>query len=201
MKEGSILKSDIKFDYIEDFADYVVDRVESDEEVFLTIVGKFNEIKYIIKEIMTVSDVDFENIDLCSPNIDNYTGEYVLDCWNNDGILEIGCEPIIKDGKYLNMVSEETYLLDNCSADIIALCEETDLYFVSIEDEDEDVCECNEECCGKCCCDCEDEDEDKDSHGFEIDIETDRGYSKFTYYSSAPVNKTDIKNILRELGF
>ena len=68
-----------------------------------------------------------------------------------------------------------------------------------IDDDDED--ECNEECCGECCCcDCHDEDDD-DIYGFTVDNETDNGYSKFTYYSSTPVEKSDIRNILREFGF
>ena len=43
--------------------------------------------------------------------------------------------------------------------------------------------------------------EEYNIHGFTVDSETDNGYSKFTYYSSNPIDKTDIRNILREFGF
>ena len=146
-----------------------------------------------------IADVDFENINLNSPDIDDYDDEYVLDCWCCDETIRIGCEPAKRDGKYLNLVGDETYLLDNISSKIIPLCEDSNLYFVHIDDDDED--ECNEECCGECCCcDCHDEDDD-DIYGFTVDNETDNGYSKFTYYSSTPVEKSDIRNILREFGF
>lgn len=186
---------DINFEYVEDFADYVVERVESDEDLFLTVIGKFEEIKNIIKEMITISDVDFENICLSSFDVSDYKDEYVLDCWCNDGIVQIGCEPAKRDGKYLNMTGDETYLFDNCSSKIIPLCEDSEVYFVNIEGE----CDCDEEC--ECCnCDCDHCDDD-DIYGFTVKNETDNGYSKFTYYSSNPVDKTDIRNILREFGF
>ncbi len=142
--------NDITFEYVEDFADYIVDRIENDEELFLTIVGKFEEIKNTIKEIMIVADVDFEQISLCSPEIGDYTDEYVLDCWYDDGIVQIGCEPAKRDGKYLNLGGDEIYLFGNCSSKIIPLCDGSELYFIDIEEE----CDCDEECDVYCPCDC-----------------------------------------------
>lgn len=144
---------DLYFEYIEDFADYIVERVENDEELFLTVVGRFEEIKNIIKEIFCIAEVDFESLNIESPIIDGYEDEYVLDCWCDDGVIQIGCEPAKRNGEYLNLVGDETYLLEDCSSKIIPLCEGSDLYFVNF-DEDYD---CDEECCCEgCCCDCHD---------------------------------------------
>ena len=147
---------DLNFEYIEEFADYIVERVENNEELFLTVVGRFEEIKNIIKEMMVIADVDFEKIILSCPEVSDYIDEYVLDCWCDDGVIQIGCEPAKRDGKYLNPCGDETYLFDDCSSKIIPLCEGSKLYFVSIEDE----CDYGEECDENCLCDCRNEDKE-----------------------------------------
>lgn len=187
------MNKDLCFEYIEDFADYIVGRVEDNEELFVTVVGKFETIKPLLKEVMIYEFVDFENIEIESGIMDNYTDEFVLSLWMNDGVLEVGCGKLKRNGEYTNPCGDETYLFEDCSSKIIPLCEGSDLYFVNSDEE----CDCDEECCG--CCECNEEDDD--IYGFTIDNETDNGYSKFTYYSSSPVDKTDIRNILREFGF
>ena len=147
---------DITFEYIEEFVDYIVNEVENDEDLFLTVVGKFEEIKNIIKEMIVIADVDFENIVLSCPEASDYTDEYVLDCWCYDGVIQIGCEPAKRDGKYLNPCGDETYLFDDCSSKIIPLCEGSKLYFVEIEDESD----YGEECDENCLCDCRNEDKE-----------------------------------------
>ena len=150
------MNKDKNFKHIEEFVDYIVERAENDEDLFLTVVGKFEEIKNIIKEMIVIADVDFENIVLSCPEASDYTDEYVLDCWCDDGVIQIGCEPAKRDGKYLNLSGDETYLFDNCSSKIIPLCEGPKLYFVSIDDE----CDCDDECDYECPCDCHKEDKE-----------------------------------------
>ena len=147
---------DITFQYTEESVDHTVNEVENDEDLFLTVVGKFEEIKNIIKEMIVIADVDFENIVLSCPEASDYTDEYVLDCWCNDGVIQIGCEPAKRDGKYLNPCGDETYLFDDCNSKIIPLCEGSKLYFVKIEDE----CGCDEDCDCECLCDCHKEDKE-----------------------------------------
>lgn len=144
------MNKDLSFEYIEDFADYIVERVKFDEELFVSVVGKFEEIKNIIKEMFWISEVDFESINIESPIMNNYEDEYVLDCWCDDGVVQIGCESAKRDGEYLNLAGDETYLLDNVSSKIIPLCKGFDLYFVNFDEE----CDCNEECDECCPCDC-----------------------------------------------
>ena len=199
------MNKDINFEYIEDFADYIVDEVENDEDLFLTIIGKFNEIKEIIKEMLVVAEVDFENIHLESPDVSGYEDEYVLDCYYDNGIMQIGCEPANRDGKYLNLCGDETYILDNCSSKIIPLCEGSDLYFVNIEDE----CDCNEECdeCYPCDCRCGDscveysKTDDGELHGFTASKSTGDGYHSYSFYTSDNLSKSDIHDMLKEFGF
>lgn len=185
---------DINFEYIEEFVDYVIDEVENNEDNFVTVIAKFDEAKEILKNAMTYDDVNFESLQIESPIMDNYCDEFALSFWTNDGVLEIGCEKLKRNGEYIDPSGDVVFLFDNCSSKIIPLCEDSKLYFISIEGE----CDCDKECdCGCERCDCD----GNDIHGFTVDNETNNGYSKFTYYSSSPVDKTDIRNILREFGF
>lgn len=192
---------DLNFEYIEDFADYIVEKVEDDEELFVSIVGKFEEIKNIIKEITTISDVDFEKVCLYSDEVDEYKDEYVLDCWYDDGVVQIGCEPAKRDGKYLNLVGDETYLIANVSSKIIPLCEGSDLYFVNIEEE----CDCDDEC--SCLCHKDDKliecytEVDGETHGFTASKSDDNGYHSFSFYTTNSLSEKDIHSILKEFGF
>lgn len=141
---------DINFEYVEDFVDYLAERIEDNDELFATVVCKFEEARDIIKYLMMFEDIDFENIHLESPDERGYEDEFCIELWYNDGVINFSCDPLKVDGKYENPCGDETYLLDNVSSKIIPLCEGSDLYFVNIEDE----CDCDEECDERCPCDC-----------------------------------------------
>ena len=141
---------DINFEYIEEFVDYLTEKVEDNDELFATVVCKFEEAKDIIKYLMVVEDVDFENIYLESPDEKGYEDEFCIELWYNDGVINFSCDPLKVDGKYENPCGDETYLFSNCSSKIIPLCEGSDLYFVDIEDE----CDCDEERDEYCPCVC-----------------------------------------------
>lgn len=199
------MNKDLNFEYLADFADYIVEKVELDEELFVSVVGKFEEIKGIIKEIFCVAEVDFEHLNIESAITSGYEDEYVLDCWFNDSAIQIGCEPAKRNGEYFNLAGDETYLLEDCSSKIIPLCECSDLYFVNIEDE----CDCDEECDEYCPCDCHCSDscveysktDDGDIHGFTASKSTDSGYCSYSFYTSDNMSKNDIRDILKEFGF
>lgn len=197
---------DIYFDYIEEFADYVVERVENDEDLYLTVVGRFEEVKTILKELMCYEFVNFESIHLESPIIDGYADEFVLSIWMNDGILELGCEKLKDEaGDYTNPCGDETYLFDNCSSKIMPLCEGSDLYIVDIIDE----CDCDEDCdeCCPCECHCGDscveysKTDDDEIHGFTASKSNSNGYYSYSFYTSNKLSKSDVQDLLKEFGF
>lgn len=102
-------------------------------------------------------------------------------------------------------MSDETYLLDNCSSKIIPICDGSDLYFVNIEDE----CDCDEECGCECLCGCHRGDscveysktDDGELHGFTASKLTGNGYHSYNFYTSDNLSKSDIRDMLKELGF
>ena len=147
---------DLNFEYIEEFVDYLVEKVEDNDELFTTVVCKFNEARKIIKYLMAFDDVDFENIYLESPDEKGYMDEFCIELWYNDGVVNFSCDPLKIDGKYENPCGDETYLFDNCSSKIIPLCKGSELYFVNIDDE----CDYDEECDENCLCDCRNKDKE-----------------------------------------
>ena len=197
---------DINFEYIEEFVDYLVEKVEDDDELFATVVCKFDEAREILKGLMTYDDVNFESLQIESPIMDNYCDEFVLSLWMNDRVLEIGCEKLKnEDGKYTNPCGDVVFLFDNCSSKIIPLCDGSELYFVNIEDE----CECDEECDCECPCDCHKEDScveysktnDGKLHGFTASKSMGSGYHSYSFYTSDTLTKGDIHDMLKEFGF
>lgn len=199
------MNTDIDFEYIEEFAGYIVDRVENNEELFVSVIGKFEEIKNIIKEIISGTEVDFEMLNIQSPNVNGYCDEYILDCWCDDEVVRIGCEPAKQNGRYLNFESDEIYLFSNCSSRIIPLCEGLKLYYINVEEE----CDCDE-CCEDCCpCECREDDifveciydGDGNTHGFTASRGDDDEYYSFSYYTSDNLSDDDIFSMLEEHGF
>ena len=194
---------DVNFEYIEDFVDYLTEKVEDNDELFATVVCKFEEAKDIIKYLMIVGDVDFENIYLESPDERGYEDEFCIELWYNDDVINFSCNPLKVDGKYDDPRGDETYLISNCSSKIIPLCEGSDLYFVNIEEEYDEECD---ECC---CCDCRCDDsrveysktDDGELHGFTASKSTGDVYHSYSFYTSDNLSKSDIYDILKEFGF
>lgn len=198
---------DIYFEYAEDLADCIVENFEDDREPFVVVIGKFKEIKDIIKELMVVADVDFDFINIESPAVDNYEDEFVLSLWMNDDVLEIGCEKLKnKNGEYVRPCGDITFLFLNCSSKIVPLCEDSTLYYVDILDDDDcDEFEC--EHCYECDC-CNEEkiveysaDEDGDLNGFTASKSDESGHYSFSFYTTDSLNKNDIHSMLKEFGF
>ena len=192
---------DINFEYIEEFVDYVVEEVENNKDIFVTVIAKFDEAKEILKNLMLYEDVNFESLQIESPIMDNYCDEFVISLWMNDDVLEIGCEKLKDEqGHYTNPGADSVYLFSDCSSKIIPLCEGSDLYFVDIEDE----CDCDEECDECCSCAYHNNDmceECYDIHGFAVSKEDNGKHYDFCYYTSDTLREKDICSILKEFGF
>lgn len=191
------MNKDLYFEHIEEFADYIIGRVEDNDELFVAVVGKFETIKPLLKEVMTYEFVDFDCIEIENEIVDDYTDEFVLSLWMNDDVLEVGCEKLKGDDEYMSPCGDETYLFEDCSSKIIPLCEDSDLYFVNFYDES-DYEECDGECCS-CCRECNDEDDD--IRGFVAIKNDDNGYYSVSYYTREDLDEKYIRYLLKKFGF
>lgn len=183
----------ICFDDFSDILENIFEAIdESEDYIYATIVGKYKEISEILNLVISCYAVEIGDISLCSEDCNGYKDEYALAIFNDEdrGVV-VCCSPLKTDKGYAGYGGDVVYILENCNSKVQYSCEDEAAFVIIGEDE----CECG--CCECECCNCD----DKDIHGFTVNNETDNGYSKFTYYSSSPVDKTDIRNILREFGF
>ena len=181
----------IRFEDFSDMLESIFEAIdESEDYISATIIGKYKEISEILNLVISCYAVEIGDISLCSEDSNGYKDEYALAIFNDEdrGVV-VCCEPLKTDKGYRGYGGDVVYILDNCNSKVQYACEDEAKFVIITEDE----CECG--CCE--CCDCD----DNNVYGFTVDNETDNGYSKFTYYSSNPIDKTDIKNILREFGF
>lgn len=149
------MTKNLNFDYIEDFVDYITDRVYycDDGALTVSIVVKFKEVSAIVKELMLYNDgIDFEKIDITAPIMNGYEDEYVLDIsLDSDDSIFFGVEPAIRDGKYLDVSNDEVYIFEDCNAKLAKSCDKySDVYIVHIGKDDKFEDECDECECPEC---------------------------------------------------
>lgn len=181
----------IRFEDFSDMLDNIFEAIdESEDYISATIIGKYKEISEILNLAISCYAVEIGDISLCSEDCNGYKDEYALAIFNDEdrGVV-VCCSPLKTERGYCGYGGDIVYILENCNSKAQYACEDEAKFVIIGEDE----CECD--CCEYCDCD------DNNVYGFTVDNETDNGYSKFTYYSSNPIDKTDIRNILREFGF
>ena len=136
----------IHFDYIEELCEEILDRFDGDEDIQISVIGKYEETKAFIKEFMKYDDINFDCIELHAPECNGYDKEYIVDITNTDGDISFYCVPCNEDGKYFRFDGDVLYLLDGVKQSVLDTCEYDEKYFVIIG---EDECDCDEEC--DCC--------------------------------------------------
>lgn len=135
----------IHFDYIEELCDEVLNRLETDEDIWVSVVGKYDDIRAFIKDFLTYDDVNFECLNICNPKCNDYTSEYVVDIWTSDGKIVFDCEPAKIDDEYDYYKGDVLYMLEGTKQTLADNCEYDEKYFVIIG---EDECGCDDcDCC------------------------------------------------------
>lgn len=138
----------IHFDYIEELCDEILDKFDCDEDIQVSVIGKYKEMKAFLKEFMKYDNVDFDCIELHDPECNKYDKEYIVDITNIEGNISFYCVPCYEDGRYFRFDGDVLYLLDGTKQAVLNTCEYDEKYFVIIG-EDEDYCE-DCDCC-TCC--------------------------------------------------
>lgn len=153
-----MIKNNLNFEYIDDFVDEILDRIYADEDLIVSVVAKFDDMKEIVKAVMMFADdVDFEKIDIIDPIGSGYKDEYVMDIFAGDGGVFFNVEPARRGGYIIDISNDENYIFEDCSEKIVDKCGKfSDAYVVHIgtedEFEDEDIGETDDKECEKCIC-------------------------------------------------
>ena len=134
------------FDDFEDLACDIADKFdELNKEEFedISVIAKPDEVKEIFKELVCIGydicNITYERIDW-----DGYDDEYILSM-NHEGIW---IEKFKRENGYYEDESTITYILDNCSSNVIPYCKGKIVFEVSVG-ADEDGCDCSECACKK----------------------------------------------------
>lgn len=194
----------INFEYIEEFVEYLTNLVYDDEDMFITVVAKYNEMHQILEDIIASEEVYLESIHFDDIDVAGCNEDYCLSMNLERDKICIKCTPLKVDRKYTNPCGDNTYLFPNISSDITFLCEGSNIYLVNIA-EDEECNGCDHECFCNCpknetCVECS-VGEDEDIHGFTASKSDDDGYYSFSFYTSNTLSKEDIHSMLKKYGF
>lgn len=196
----------IRFDYMEELCEKILDRLDKNDENFTSVIGTYAGIRAFIKELMAYDEVEFDTLVISDPEYENYYDEYVVDIRNNDGEILFGCEPAKRDGKYINFMGDVLYLLDGVKQAVLNTCEYDEMYFVIIG---EDECDCDEDCDCECPRECNKKNncieysktDDGEIHGFTASKSNSNGYHSYSFYTSNTLSKGDIHDMLKKFGF
>lgn len=153
-----MIKDYLNFEYIDDFVNEILDRIYADEDLIVSVVAKFDDMKEVVKAVvMFADDVDFEKIDITDPIDSGYKDEYVMDVFASDGGVFFNVEPTRRGRHIIDISNDENYIFEDCSEKIVDKCDKfSDTYVVHIdtedEFEDEDIGETDDKECEKCIC-------------------------------------------------
>lgn len=152
----------------------------------ISIIAKYSESKKILKELLCMG-YDISTINLESEEISNYSNEYIISILNIDGENSVWCDKFKDKNKYYDDEATVTYIMDNCSSKVIKHCKSNLVFEVHISEEDN--------------MDFIVDENNNDVHGFTVSNTDSDGYRSFSYYSSDPLNQTDIQKMIKDFGF
>lgn len=124
----------VYFDYIEELAEGIVDVIESDDSITIAVIGKYPEIRSLLKSLMIYENTTFSNVELWSKEFNGYDKEFTIGIWTDkNGDINVGCEPSEDEDEYLFHESDVIYIFENCSLKILYQCEADKIYSVCID--------------------------------------------------------------------
>lgn len=201
----------VHFDYIDEFVECVLDEIDSDEDIFIHIAGKYEEIRALIREFMHYERVDISNIEINSCDGNGYADEYLLAVYYDDGEIMLGCEPAKVENEYLWICGDICYIYGNCNSNILTKSRSEKTYELSICELD-NTCDCDD--CDDCDSECDslctqsestyDEcsnDNNGGLKGFSVKKSDGDSYRSFSFYTNRDIDQDGIKDMLREFGF
>ena len=126
-------------DDMEVLADDIIFELASQSTEFknISVIGHYEDIEPIIKELARYDDVYFISLEIGLSGVVDYDEEYILSI-NND--YEVFVEPAKRNGKYFNYDSEVLYIFSDCSSKLIHcnLNKNAEAYEVDYADEVEE---------------------------------------------------------------
>ena len=181
-------------DYIfEDYGEFVENLINdvSGNDKYITVIGKFDKIKDIIKEALNYEEVDFNYLQI-HESIDKSKEFQILVYSVQDEVI-INCAPAKNENdEYVDYVGNIVYVFHDCSACVLKhIDSDSEKRFVYYDD-DCDLIKNDEIEKTKCDkpCECETTKKNCDDNGDSVSISKIRDgvYETTTYYTSKRLN-------------
>ena len=120
-------------DDIEDLIDTVVEDVNSGDYEVVGIIAKYEEVAFIIKEILQYEETSIGDISLFSEEFTGYDKEYLITLDDN---WVVDCEQFYNDdyNRYIFFTTDKTYVLEDCNKNVTAGCDEDSTVVVYYND-------------------------------------------------------------------
>lgn len=181
----------LKCKSIEELVEVVVETYEllHDFDRNVSFVAKYDHAKEILRELVFY-DYDLKFVELADPEWDNYEDEYVISIVCD----EIFCEKLKLDGRYCMLSPKFVFFDEDVNSKCIKYFESDMKYEFEITEE-ESSGDSDQEL--NCHDDSMDVDFSDDGQGFTCSKQDENGYRSISYWSSEPVNKDRLSEILK----
>lgn len=183
---------------IEEFVDDITDRVYDDNELYITVVGSYIEIKNILAELLSFYETKIGSIVLESLAWSGYDKSYCLSIECEDGkTLEINVEKMWRDKRCLNPGGDEVYLLPQADSEVIKITDSNTIYCVRFKEEIDDTDDIDDVVdigVGE-------QDTSAEGDGFTIKKYTENGTYTYSYYTNKKMTVDDLNTLIEELHF
>lgn len=197
----------LKCKSIEELVEVVVETYEllHDFDRNVSFVARYDHAKEILRELVFY-DYDLKFVELADPEWDNYEDEYVISIVCD----EIFCEKLKLDGRYCMLSPKFVFFDESANSKCVKYFESDMKYEFQITNEKEcddtdqmiDCHDCDDyDCDLRCQDDSTDVDFSDDGQGFTCSKHDKNGYRSISYWSSEPVSKDDLSDILRKFYF
>ena len=126
-------------DDMETLADDIIFELASQSTEFknISVIGHYEDIEPIIKELARYDDVYFISLEIGLSDMVGYDDEYILDIYSN---YEVFVEPAKRNDEYIYYNSKALYIFSDCSSKLIHcnLNKNAEVYEVDYADEFEE---------------------------------------------------------------
>ena len=171
--------------------------IKYDEYNSVSIIAKYESAKQILKQLAFI-DYTFKSIELHDEMFDNYYDEYIISIDAIDNNHEIWCEPMKRSEGYIDDESTISYILDECSSEVLKHCNAQFKYDTYVDEVCDDLDDNNKSDVSGTDADIKyDKDVDGNTHGFSVSKSDENSSIFYSYYTTEDLNHDDIRDLLK----
>lgn len=187
----------VSFNNTYEMAEYLVN--DDFADVDWDVICTFEYAAELIEELVRFGKLLID-INICDPSLNGYDDAYVISVVCD----EIFCEPVVRDGKHINIEGDVSYIHQDVNSDCLKHISSGMKYMYNIVEYDEEFDEHDCDACNdKCLCGIDGEltlsKNGDDVHGFSYSKSDDNGYHSYSFYSTDELKIEDIHKMITNI--